>query len=707
MKFTERFGWSEYPFLRLCLPMLLGILFFVHFECYQGLSLVLLNGFCALALILVWIRKMHTTYRLRWIAGCVFYLCLFVLGGDVLRCHDDRLKPDYFIPQKKSTRYLIARLDEAPRATKQGRRCELRIEDVYNKREFVKASGAVMAYFADDSAAANLKYGDRVMFSDRLLGAVKAPTNPAGFDYKGYLALKQVYTTCTLSSTTWKRLSGNHGQPLVALSIQLRDTLLSIYRSNGIGEGQFGVLSALVLGYTQEIDSDLTAAYAAAGVTHVLSVSGMHVGLIYLMLMHALSFLGAGAWARTTRSIIMLVFLWFYALLTGLSPAVLRAATMLSLILIGKAWRRNENTINTVAASAFLLLLIDPWLLYDVGFQLSYLAVCGIVFIHPYIYDWYSPERNWLDQIWSLVSVSIAAQLTTCIPAIYYFHQFPLLFLLSNVLVIPLSTLIIYGGVGLLVCSPVPIIAKYIGFALNNMVFALNGIVGFVHAVPFALLENLWIGRIDVVLLHVLLVALVLYLISRKAAHLIFLLATLLVILFVFRTEALMQSRQYFALLYGVKRNTALDFVAGSQHVFISDAISPESSKNLLRQVKPAWGYYNLKEPILLSIQSFDGKKGFRMLPVLMHANRKWLFVSGDLRFFKSAAIHKASVDYLFLYKNTKVSIRTLLITYKPRLVLADGSSSSYYRKRWRDECMRLGMPFHDVMDDGAWVLRP
>ena len=705
MKYHRNIGWSEYPFVRLCIPLIVGILFFDASQFYRSNHPVLFFAIFSLLLLGAVFVKIDSSFRHRWVLGCFFFMSVFFLGGLLLNARDLRMKSDYLIPKKIASACVVASLYEAPRDAKRGRRCLLRLEKKIEGGLVENASGLVMAYFiVDSSMAAGLHYGDRILFRQERIGPERAAANPGGFDYRTYLAQKQVYYSCALSSKDFLHVPGNSGHWLVALSYRLRDALLLVYKTNGIGEEQFGVLAALVLGYTQEIENDLTAAYAAAGVTHVLSVSGMHVGLIYVLLTYALSWLGVGPKARGLRAFVLLAFLWFYALLTGLSPAVLRAATMLSLIVIGKAWKKQENTINTVAASAFLLLLMNPWLLYDVGFQLSYLAVCGIVFIHPYIYDWFSPEPFWLDQIWSLVSVSLAAQITTCIPAMYYFHQFPLLFLITNVLVIPLSTLIIYGGIALLACAPFPFIAKYVGLALDNMVFALNAIVRYVHDLPFALLEGIWIDRLDVLLLHLWLISFVLYLLNKRPRPLLSFLSVTFVMLVYHVYSASNLDNQRMLVLYSLRGQTALDLINGKQHVFISSFAMKDYSGLMKKVIQPAWGKLHVKKPQLLSLQSFELNSRTPRLTLIVHEEKRLLILAGDFRRIALEKIDLGSVDDLLLYRNTKVSVRDLLIAFKPRRIIADGASSRYNRRQWREVCTKWGVPFQDVIEEGAIV---
>jgi competence protein ComEC len=191
------------------------------------------------------------------------------------------------------------------------------------------------------------------------------------------------------------------------------------------------------------------------------------------------------------RALILLTGLWMYALVTGLSPSVLRAATMFSFIIAGQALNRQAYIYNSIAASAFLLLLVQPAILFEVGFQLSYMAVIFIVFLHPYLYRLLSFRYKILNSAWSLTCVSLAAQAGTVPLSLFYFHQFPSYFILSNFVVIPAATVIIYGAALLFIASPIPVLLEIFGLLLNKFLQMVNFMIFFIEKMPGSLIANI------------------------------------------------------------------------------------------------------------------------------------------------------------------------------------------------------------------------
>ena len=246
-----------------------------------------------------------------------------------------------------------------------------------------------------------------------------------------------------------------------------------------------------------ELDFEVKQAYAAAGAMHVLAVSGLHVGIIFLILNTLLAILDTSKKGRIVKAIILLISLWSYAMITGLSPSVLRAATMFSFVIMGTVLNRSSSIYNTLAASAFFILIINPNLLFEVGFQLSYVAVLGIVYLQPLIYKRIYTRWWLLDKVWAITAVSIAAQIATLPLTLFYFNQFPVYFMLSNLLVIPSAAVILILGILLFIASPIPFISESIGWVLNKFIEGLNFGIKEIEVLPNSLIEGLSINVLE------------------------------------------------------------------------------------------------------------------------------------------------------------------------------------------------------------------
>ncbi|MGB0177492.1 MAG: ComEC/Rec2 family competence protein, partial [Owenweeksia sp.] len=363
------------------------------------------------------------------------------------------------------------------------------------------SAGKVLLYIEKDSLSASLDYGDEIVYTGRL-NELDGPQNPHEFDYRNYLNLKAVYAQAYVPASAWQLFKRREGFSLKGWSSEVRKYLLGVIGQWPLSEKEGSVTKALLLGYRYDIDDRLLRAYSSAGATHVLAVSGLHVGIVYMITYYLLFFLGKVKYGPFIRSVILVILLWAYALITGLSPSVVRAATMFSFVAVGTAFKRPTSIYNTLLASAMVLLVIKPTYLFEVGFQLSYMAVLGIVWLQPRFESLLKPQNWVLKQIWTITTVSLAAQIATFPLGLYYFHQFPALFLISNLLVIPLVTVLMYVGLVALVLSASgwmfkPLIAVY-----DWLLQLMNSSVEWVEGLVIFLIDQIHISRFELVLLY-------------------------------------------------------------------------------------------------------------------------------------------------------------------------------------------------------------
>ncbi len=374
-----------------------------------------------------------------------------------------------------------------------------------------------MAVFIKTDSNVTLKYGQDILIPANY-NEVKPPDNPHEFNYKRYLYYKHIVHQAFLYPNQYLVLPTNSGNALFKWAYALRDYFVLLYAQYIPDVDAQNLLVALVLGYRSDLSKEIVSAFTDTGTTHVLSVSGLHVGIIYYVLNVFLGFFAQripnGA---IIKAALIFTLIWVYALLTGLSPCICRAAVMISFIVIGKAGNKQINTYNLIACSALLLLLIDPFLLTDVGFQLSYLALTGIIYLQPKIYNWFLPEKYITKQIWMLCSVSLAAQVATLPVTLYYFHQFPNYFLLANLVVIPLSTILLYGGVLLLLVAPLSGLAQATGWMLTKVVWAMNASLHLLQELPYTTITGIYLSSFDLLFLCNLVALLISYCIVPRA----------------------------------------------------------------------------------------------------------------------------------------------------------------------------------------------
>lgn len=372
---------------------------------------------------------------------------------------------------------IFVELESDAVQTKRGSKSKAVVLSARVDNTWVRSSGKVLVYWPDSAAR---RYGDRFILNSRLQKIKNF--SQSGFNYSKYLALQQIYFQVFVQPE--QSIEAGHHESFFSLASETRRRAAQVFAQHIHSSRERAVLIALVLGDTREIDQDLRQTYAANGALHVLAVSGLHVAIIYGVLAFFFKPLQKFPSGKWLSAVLSLVILWAYAFITGLSPSVLRSVVMFSMVLLAGPMRRQTNIYNTIASSAFLLMVIDPFAIMSVGFQLSYLAVLGIVMLQRPLYLMIQTRNAVSDWLWKATTVTLAAQYTTTILSMYYFGQFPVFFALSNLFVIPLSGLVLIGGLVLLGLSPFPCIAVYGSRVLAWMTWIMNEALAWVETWP-------------------------------------------------------------------------------------------------------------------------------------------------------------------------------------------------------------------------------
>ncbi|RZL30894.1 MAG: ComEC family competence protein, partial [Pedobacter sp.] len=350
-------------------------------------------------------------YRFKGLTGLTFFIFYFAFGGLICTLHNQSLRKDYYA--NENYEYLKLWISSEPEQTNDILRFEAEVTQVYIDKKVLSKSGKMMlALKLDDKKPIRLKYGNELMVSAKYL-PVEPPYNPAEFDFKAWLATKNVYHQTFINQDHLIKIGENKGNPIVNYAIDVRKRQVEVYRKLIKNDEAFAVASTLVLGYRSDLSKETLSAYTKTGTVHALSVSGMHVGIIYIFLNWMLFFLDKNSITRIVKLLLICTLIWYYSLLTGFSPSVLRSAVMLTVFIIAKSFNKTSNSYNILAFTAICLLIYNPFLVWDVGFQLSFLAVFGLVYLQPKIYKWIYVKNKWLDKLWATVAMSLAAQLAT------------------------------------------------------------------------------------------------------------------------------------------------------------------------------------------------------------------------------------------------------------------------------------------------------
>lgn len=535
----------------------------------------------------------------------------------------------------------------------------------------------------------NLLPNDFVVGSAQLY-ALQVKRNTEGFDYASYMQNQGVYFQANIRQASSIQHFPSSTFSFSRFAHTWRKRIKDLLRINGVQENHSQLTQALVLGQKKEIDKKLYQEFADAGVIHILAVSGMHVGIVLMLLQFVLSPLLRLRFGSVIRTVLVLILLWLFALMAGFSPSVTRAVCMFSFFAVALNLKRKTNTLNLLFASVFPLLLLRPNLLLEVGFQLSYAAVFAIVVVYPVIQKWYQP-RFYIDKLlWSIVGVSLCAQLGVLPFSLYYFHQFPGLFLFANVVILPFLAILL--GTCILV-----VLWCIFGFTLPNFIiiihaFLLDSLTAFVSKIA-SYQEFVWRGiYFDQWMFIGAILGGYFVMVSFRKTSFGNVVAAMLSYIFVaiayYSGNSLrLQQEEFF--VFQQPRQHLLGFQkAGGFWV---------SSNSILDSLPSPWSVKNIKNERNLSLYFYNQKA-----PIYQLNNNEYLFIVNREAIYE---IPNFQPTYVLLTDSPPVHLERLIKQLQPKQIIADGNNYASFVVRWKETCEKMGVAFHSTYESGDWRL--
>jgi len=506
------------PLVKLAISLIIGISIAqqMYFSPVLYPTAIAIVAFLVILILLIKQDYRNKVYQFG-LSACIF---MALLGFLRTKQMDQSLNSAHF--SKQSYSYLCVTVNDTPITRGRSVRTVLKViggkDTVDGRMQYAPTMGKIMGYFAIDSLSTELQYGDVLIIRNRAQ-TTDSIKKLGDFDFRRFLARKQIFHTIYLNQRSWEKIGENGGNQIRAYAINVRDNFLLTLSQQGITGTEYAVTCAILLGYGAELTPEIRKSYQNSGTVHILSVSGLHVGLFAMVVMHLLFFLRGERWKLILKAVIVLSCIWSYALITGFAPSALRSAIMFSFVTLAKCMERQTSVYNSLATSAIVQLSYDPMMLYALGFQFSYLAVLGIVMTNRLFSKLWTPKNKVSKYVWECVTVSIAAQLTTTPLSIYYFNQFPNYFILANIIASPLSVLIIPLGMAILASAPVStVLAGIFGKLLNLTIWILNQSVFFIEQLPLSVWRNLDWSKFDMVLAYLFIGCLLVAFMKRRRA---------------------------------------------------------------------------------------------------------------------------------------------------------------------------------------------
>lgn len=687
--------WKKAPAIRMLIPLMLGILLQWHLQADTGILILILSvSFCSL--FVFFFIPFFEKFKLAAANGISIAFLFASLGALLTWQKDIRHDKIWFGNNYLPGNPLIVTLLEPPVEKTKSYKANASVDFILQNDSAIKTKGTVIIYFKKDSLIKKLHYGSQI-FIQKHLQEIKNSGNPGGFDYKKYSLFQGITHQLYLNENDFEILPSEKKTGFQQFIFSLRAKVLNILRKNIKGEKELGLAEALLIGYKDNLDKTLVQSYTNTGVIHVIAISGLHLGLIYWLLLLLFKPLQKNKTLKWLNPVLIISGLWLFSLLAGAQPSIVRSAVMFTCIVLGNSFARKTSIYNSLALSAFLLLCFNPYWLWDVGFQLSYAAVLSIVIFMKPVYNWFYFKNKAIDFIWKLNAVTIAAQILTLPVSIYHFHQFPNYFLLTNFIAVPLSSLILLGEIFLCVISFIPAAAALTGKLLHWLIMIMNSYIERIEMLPFSLWDGLQISMGQAVLLVIAVAGFGFWLMEKTKQGLRIGLAAILSF-FLLRTVSFEKTERVQKLIvYNVPQKQAIDFVAGRNYLFNgdSDLLKDDFIRNF--HIKPSRVFHRIK--------TADTLKNFLVAENIIQYNDKKVLLIDTTTYFIPLK-EKIPVDMLVVSKNPKLYFKKLAETFAIKQVIFDGSVPAWRMKYWKQDCADLNIPYYDVSEKGAFVVR-
>lgn len=665
---------------------------------YLNLSASLLlavAGFASIFLAFFIFSVFTVKYKIRWIQGMAVYLLFLCLGAFLVLAKDIKNNDQWVGNARTDSTTFLVTLQEPLVEKAKSYKAEATIDAIQFSGNWKPVSGRLLIYISKDSLLPNLQYGSQLLFK-KPLQEIKNSGNPGNFDYRQYNAFKDIYHQVFLKPDDYVIAATTNKNRFKDWLFNVRSKVIATLQQHIHEDRESGVAEALLIGFRDDLDKDLVQAYSNTGVVHIIAISGLHLGMIYGALVLLLQPFKKTKWIRIAKPIIILVVLWIFSLLAGGVPSILRSAVMFTFIVIGEAFDRKSSIYNTLASSAFVLLVINPYYLWDIGFQLSYIAVLSIVTFSVPVYNLVYLSNKALDFIWRLSSVTLSAQVLT-LPIIFYsFHQFPNYFLITNCIIVPLSSIALFAELGILIFSFFPSLGALVGKCTEFIIWIMNECIVVVNRFPFAVSDGIQNSIPETLLLYIVIIGWSYFLMTKfKPAFIVGLLAVSFFTA-ISSIENYRRRRQAEVVVYNIPKLQGIDFIAGKQYVFLGDSSLLEDGYARNFHLKPSRTLYrtacsNRLEDLYISN------------PFVHYLGKKIVLIDKPYSFTSPM---KINVDMIVISHNPRVNIADLANTFECDQYVFDGSNSMWKINRWKRDCDSLHLRQYSTTDNGAYILK-
>ena len=676
--------WPGVPFLRYSIVLIISILSGPVVSMTGATIVIVVTGYVVIFRVLIRFRGFRNW---NWLSGIILLLIIFLVGQVRSAQFDERNQPDHIsgINERVSHYWGIVDFSSVDSTST---RLVLKISGVSIDHNWKHANGKVRIYINDSTG---LIHGNMILVRGSF-SPFKVPNEPWEFDFGKHYGQSNIYHQDYLNPSEVAQIGFKppswHRRSLDDLRSRIRKTLFEILP----GTKERGVALAMLLGSKVGLPDEVYRLYSSTGASHILAVSGLHTGVFFMIFAVLLGYRRSrGRW-KIVKGIVIILFLWIYASITGLSPSVTRSATMFTIFIVASAWGRKSNSLNSVCLAAFVMMITNPFVIHSVGFQLSFAAVTGIIVLVPAMEDRISVRNPVKRYLWQLWCVSWAAQLATLPFTVFYFHQFPVYFWVTNMVAVPGAFLILVTGLITIVLHSLGI--GFLNPLLEIIIRALNSTLDLISRIPGAVVEGIWISGTE---LWILILALVFFMAGGIYRRLQFLPLILILIFTVINlNNRALQRENQFVRIHKARKHTLVDFVTGRNVYSLYTPDLPGDSVTHGYVVKPFREYHGLST--VISGSQLNGNSGFR---ITTWENGLFLVINTKVTIGKPV-----DVDFSWvLVENNAVHSLSRLKGLRFDYLVIGASNDFYIAERLKREAEDINLEFHSIIHHGPLTL--
>ncbi|QXP64159.1 ComEC family competence protein [Polaribacter sp. HaHaR_3_91] len=650
--------------------------------CFQFFTQFWTFTFLRTTIFLVGLSVLFFLIKHKVLRTCTALVLFFCIGVSAVYVSDDRNYDSYYQYHLKDNSKVVLQIHKILKPGNYYQKYEAAIINV----DDLKTTGTILLNVKNDSSVNSLQIDDQLFLKPTLKELIP-PLNPHQFNYKSYLAKQGIHHQLFVDTNQFLKLR-TQSTTLFGLSAKFRNQIQEALQKYHFKKNELAVINALLLGQRQDISKELIVDYQRAGAIHILAVSGLHIGVILLILSFIFKPVERIKYGKFIKTLIIVSLLWMFAFIAGLSASVVRAVTMFTFLAIGLSFQRKKVVEFSFISSMLFLLLIKPMFLFDVGFQLSYLAVFGILWTQPKLYAIWKPKFKFVDFFWQLFTVSIAAQIGILPLSIYYFQQFPGLFLASNLVIIPFLGAILIGGILVIITSLLNILPQVLANIYGMIISWMNGFVSWVSLQEEFLFKEISISFVTMLFWYVFLFLGVSFLIKKSSKNLIYFLVSIVLLQTVFLFETKENKSKEELIVFHKSRFSVIGKRVGRQ-LFLQHDIDSMRFKNE-NSIKT----YRVSEGI-------DEVKEFNFKNFLQFSKKDILLID-SLGIYTISGMREPIV---VLQYSPKINLSRLIKTIKPSQIIADGSNYKSSVNRWEETCLKHQIPFHYTGQNGAFII--